>query len=367
MGKSAFEAVTSAELANQIAAKKKSIKKLPTWFKTPLIYFPALISIEQCSSEVTARYKSALVKGDSLVDVTGGFGVDSYYFSNQVAGVTHCEINEELSEIAQHNASILSKTNIEFIKGDGMVFVEKATIQYGTIYIDPSRRSDKGKVFMLKDCVPNVVENLDYLISKSERILIKTSPLLDITAGLKELKNVSEIHIVSTKNECKELIFVVDRLLTAPVKIVCSTLNESLKQFSFEKGGELVAPAMVTEDLESYLYEPDAALLKSGAFDLVAVKFDLKKLHRQTQLYTSNNIEITFPGRIFKIDKVSSTGDLKKEKNLIGNVIVRSFPEKAEVLVKKHKIKPDQNRFLIFTQYREERYIVVSATIIQHY
>lgn len=367
MAKSAYEGVTSVELANQIAAKKKSVKKLPTWFKTPLIYFPAVISIEQCSSETTAKYKSGLVKGNSLVDLTGGFGVDSYYFSYTVARVTHCEINHELSEIAQHNASIFSKTNINFVKGDGMVFVERAEKQFGTIYIDPSRRSDKGKVFMLKDCVPNVVENLDRLISKSERILIKTSPLLDVTAGLKELKNVSEIHIVSTKNECKELIFIVDRLPTLSVKIVCCTLNESIKQFSFEKGEEFVTPSMVTGDLDSYLYEPDAALLKSGAFDLIAVKFDLKKLHRQTQLYTSNNIDITFPGRIFKIDKVSSTGDLKKEKNLSGNVIVRSFPEKAEILTKKYKIKPAQNHFLIFTQYREEQYIVVSATIMQHY
>ena len=368
LAKSAFEGITSAELATQITAKKKAEKKLPTWFKTANIYYPPVLSIEQTSSEITARYKSKLVRGNSLIDVTGGFGVDAYYFSKSAGQVTHCEINSELSAIAQHNAKALKAAHIDFKATDGIAYVNTTEKHFDTIYVDPARRAEKGKVFMLKDCSPDVVSILDTLLEKSARIIIKAAPLLDISAGLSELKQVSEIHIVSVKNECKELLWVIDRGFDGITQIIAVTLNEIEKVFSFYRS-LAQAPVSFSAGLlpSDYLYEPDAALLKSGAFNLIGSTYDLSKLHPQTQLYISGSINKDFPGRIFKIEAILTTAELKKAGNLTGNVIVRNYPAKPEDLVKKYKIKADKDQFLIFTKVANGENIVLKASIIQYY
>jgi len=368
LAKSKFEGISSAELAGQILSKKKSEKKLPRWFYTPGIYYPPALSIEQTSSEITACYKSKLAIGHSLIDLTGGFGIDANYFAKQMGTVTHCEINLELSEIAAHNANILKSNNIEFKALDGMEFIKTTSHQYDTIYVDPARRASKGKVFMLKDCTPDVSNNLDLLLEKSKRLLIKTAPLLDITAGLNELKQVSEIHIVSVKNECKELLWVIDRDFTGELKIIAASLNETEKIFSFQKS-ESHINLKYAENLSTfkYLYEPDTALLKSGAFNLIGERYQLVKLHPQTQLYASNIINNSFPGRIFEIEQQLTTTDLKKATNPTGNIIVRNYPAKPEELSKKYKIMSAQDQFLIFTKTGENDNIILSTRIIQHY
>jgi hypothetical protein len=388
MGKSPFPDVSAADLAGQIAAKNKCVKKLPSWFHQAGTYYPALLSVEQCSSEATAQYKSGLALAGPLIDLTGGFGVDSHYFAKTTTAVTHCEINAELSAIAAHNASIFEQHNIHFLTVDGLQYLGSADLNFDTIYIDPARRSNSGKVFMLKDCTPDVVGNLDLMLSKTKRIIIKTAPLLDITAGLKDLRNVSEIHIVSVRNEVKELLWIIDKEKPAEqkVKITAVTLNEATKQFSFyrNENGDIAGensndqskePATEqTKDtsttqisIGAYLYEPDAALMKSGAFDLIADRYRLRKLDQQTQLYFSENINASFPGRIFKISNFLSAAILKKQKDLMGNVIVRNYPDKAENLVRKYKIKPDREKFLIFTQGKSEGLLIIDSEIIQHY
>ena len=367
MAKSPFPLVSGQELSAQIAAKKKSAKKLPSWFNTTGILYPSLLSIEQCSSETTAAYKAGLAKGINLIDLTGGFGVDSYYFSKTNASVTHCEINEDLSAIAACNAPLLKQQNTDFVAGDGLAFIKNNETHYGTVYIDPARRSGSGKVFMLKDCTPDVTTNMDLLLDRAERILIKTAPLLDITAGMKELNHVAEIHIVSVKNECKELIWVVEPGHARKTKIVCSTLNAEQKQFSFFIGEEGTATTGGTVTPGTYLYEPDVALLKSGAFNLIADRYKLQKFHSQTQLYISSEIHTEFPGRIFKIEELLSSATLKKDKGLKGSVIVRNYPDKAALLVNKYRITPDDHQFIIFTQSAQDGKLIIRGTIIQHY
>lgn len=368
MGKSPFPGIEARELAAQIAAKKKSVRKLPSIYACKGIYYPPLLSIEQCSSEITALYKSGLATGDTLIDLTGGFGIDSLFFARKIAKVTHCEINEELSAIAAHNASMLQQNNMLFIASDGLAYLSIVEETFGTIYIDPARRSSAGKVFMLKDCTPGVVEYLDLLLFKSQRVIIKTAPLLDITAGLKELRNVKEIHIVSVRNECKELLWVLEKTIAAAPKIVSVTLNDAVKEFSFYKGEELAAAALLeTTPSSGFLYEPDAALLKSGAFNLFGARYGLKKLHGQTQLYYANEVNPDFPGRIFKINGIVSTGELKKSKQIKASVISRNYPDKAEQLVKKYRIKPDDQLFLIFTQSSKDGHLIIEAEILQHY
>ncbi len=366
LAKPLFKNVSSAELAGQIAAKKKSTYKLPTWFTTNEIYYPALLSIEQCSSEPTAAYKASLALGNTLIDLTSGFGVDSFFFSKKVNQVYSCEINEELASITAHNAKILGANNIEVLATDGIEFLKSTVQSFDTIYIDPARRNQSNKVFKLKDCTPDITEHLDLFLTKAKRLIIKTAPLLDISAGLLELKNVSEIHILSVKNECKELLWIVDRDYQGEPKITCATLNTTIKTFSFPISDLKITTNITNTELKGYLYEPDVALLKSGAFNLIANRYDLKKLHQQSQLYYSDEYKPEFLGRIFKIEAQLAINELKKEKDLKGNVIVRNFPEKAETLVKKYKITPTHDDFILFTQ-NNNGYLVIKATIIQHY
>ena len=172
-------------ILNQILSKQKSKTKLPTWFITQNIYYPSKISIEQTSSEKIAEYKSQLISGMALIDLTGGFGVDDYYFAKKLNQVTHCEINQELSEIVAHNFEQMNVKNIQCLIGDSFEILKDLNQKFDWIYIDPSRRNDvKGKVFMLKDCLPNVTELLDFYFQFADKILIKTAPILDISAGL---------------------------------------------------------------------------------------------------------------------------------------------------------------------------------------
>lgn len=370
LAKSPFQHVSSAELANQVAAKKKAEKKLPVFYNTIGIYYPPLLSMEQCSSEPTASYKSRLALKGALIDLTGGFGVDSYYFSKAAHDVTHCEINEELSQIAAHNASVLDIKNISFISGDGLEYLRQYS-HFATIYIDPARRSKAGKVFRLADCTPNVVEHYNLLTSKADRIIIKTSPLLDISAGLKELPNVTEIHILSVKNECKEVLWVIDtnqqdQTTVKPIQFFSITLNEDEKVFSFFRGQEASSP-VIAGTIGEYLYEPDAALLKSGAFDLIGNQYHLQKLHPQTQLFCADTWNKDFPGKVFKIKEITPFKELKKQTDLKGNVIVRNFQETPEALIKKYKIRSDKTGFLIFTQSTAMGYMVIKAEVVQYY
>jgi 16S rRNA G966 N2-methylase RsmD len=366
LSKSQFPEVSGQELAAQIAARKRSEKKLSTWFGKLQIYYPALISVEQSSSEVTAAYKSTLIKGDEVIDLTGGFGVDSYYFAQVAKSVVHCEINQELSHIAAHNAQILGANNISFLATDGIAYIKTRTEQQGTIYVDPARRSQTGKVFMLKDCTPNVVDNLEVLLSKAERIIIKTSPLLDISAGIKELRNVSEVQVISTRNECKELLFIIDKGYEGPIKITSVAINATIKKLSFTES-DLESTDLVEEGLGTYLYEPDVALLKSGKFNAIASNFELQKLDVQSQLYTSDIFKPEFPGRVFRVTDSVSITNLKKQKDLVGNVIVRNYPDKPERLIKQFKIKPADEEFLIFTKVHNTGYILLKAQILQYY
>ncbi len=366
LSKSPFPEVSSAELANQIAAKKKAEKKLPTWFNTKEIYYPSTLSIEQTSSEDTAVYKSSLVNGKRLIDITAGFGVDSFYFSQKMEEVYSCEINEELSAISAHNAKLLNAKSIQCLSTDGLAYLSENGVTFDSIYADPARRSTSGKVFKLADCTPNVVTHLPLLLSKAERIIIKTSPLLDLRAGLTELQNVSEIHIVSVKNECKELLWVIDKDFNQETRIVCATLNATVKQIELPLYDDDKVVLMEKAVNSGYLYEPDTALMKSGAFNAVANAFALTKLGKQSHLYFSEELKQDFIGRIFKITKIYSPNELKKEKDLQGNVIVRNFPERAENLVKKLKIKPSQETFYLFTQIQQE-YVVFKTVIEQYY
>ena len=299
--KSVFNTISSKELAEQIEAKNKCKNKLPSWYKTKKIYYPNKLNIEQCSSELTAAYKAQIVGGKSLVDLTGGFGVDSFYFSKKIEQIFHCEINENLSKIAAHNFDILGVKNTEVIPLDGLGFLRNSNEVYDWIYLDPSRRSaSKRKVFLLSDCTPNIIKYLELLFKKSKNILLKTSPLLDISSTLKQLKNVKEIHVVAVNNEVKELLWVLQAGFTNEIRVKTINLKKGLAETYEFTWSEEKRTSLSFAEPQNFLYEPNAAILKAGAFKLIAKDFMVEKLNLHSHLYTSEEL-VQFPGRSFKI------------------------------------------------------------------
>lgn len=364
--KNPFPEIVWTEILNQIASKSKAKEKLPTWFKQQNIVYPGKISLEQTSSEKTAQYKSEIVSGDSLIDLTGGFGVDDYYFAKKIKQVVHCELKQELSEIVRHNFEVLEQKNITCIYGDSLITLQNLNQQFDWIYIDPSRRSDaKGKVFMLQDCLPNVPENMEMYFSFTKNILIKTAPILDITAGLTELQHVKKIHIVAVHNEVKELLWEIEKDYQGQILVQTINFNkEAVEKYGFILHSE--SPNLTYSLPKKYIYEPNSAILKSGAFELIATHFKLEKLHQHSHLYTSSEI-IDFPGRIFKMDSYFEYN--KKEmkqflENTKANITTRNFPETVENIRKKWKIKDGGERYSFFTTDATNRKIVLLCSKI---
>jgi hypothetical protein len=352
---------------NQISAKQKARIKLPTWFKTKNILYPSKISLEQTSSERTAAYKSKLVLGKNLIDLTGGFGVDDFYFAQKVDQVIHCEINSELSEIVTHNFIQLEVENIKCIIGDSETIIKDLNQKFDWIYIDPSRRNDaKGKVFMLKDCLPNVPILVDFYFNFASNILIKTAPILDITAGLSELKNVKAIHIVAIDNEVKELLWILEKDYSkTPEIITCNIAKDTIENFSFISN-QLVTT--ITYSLpKQYLYEPNSAIMKSGGFDVIPAQFKVEKLHQHSHLYTSDFL-IAFPGRTFKVENSINYNKAEMKpflENKKANITTRNFPDSVETIRKKWKIKDGGDLYCFFTTDATNNKIVLLCSKIQ--
>ena len=355
-----FENVSTQEIVEQIEAKKKCQNKLATWFNTKNIYYPNKLNIEQTSSELTAAYKASSISGNSIIDLTGGFGVDCISFSKKFKQVIHCEINNKLSQIVAHNLQQLNIKNTQIIPVDGISFLRKSTENYDWIYIDPSRRDDiKGKVFLLKDCLPNVPENLEVLFKHSDNILIKTSPILDLKSAISELTFVKKIHIVAVNNEVKELLFVLEKNYTDKIIIKTINISKNKNQF-FEFDFNTTVDSNYSLPL-NYLYEPNAAILKSGGFHEITTQFDISKLQQHAHLYTSKEL-IDFPGRRFKIKQVISF-DKKQLKKLIptgkANITIRNFPITVTQIRKKTKLKDGGNQYLFFTTNKNSKHIII--------
>lgn len=366
--KSPFKGVSSSELAEQISGKIKCKNKLPKWFATQGIYFPPKLVIEQASSEQTALYKSGLVYGN-LFDMTGGFGVDDYYFSLRCKNVIHCELQPELSQIVAHNFSVLGQKNIEFFCGNSIDYLSDNQLFFDIIYLDPARRNNNNdKVFLLKDCQPNIVEHLCFLWQFTNTILIKTSPMLDVWAGINDLHNVAEIHIIAVENEVKELLFLLKKnehntdILIKSVNIL-PTENQEFSFYLSEK-----------ENLEEtyslpkkYLYEPNAAIMKSGGFSVLSKKFHLEKLAQHSHLFTSQKLISDFQGRVFEIEQVTDFNkSLEKTlKNQSFNITTRNFILSVADIRKKFKIKEGGEKYLFFTTDFNNKKIVISCKKIK--
>ena len=355
---SPFSHIPIEDLLQQIESKRKAEKKLPNWFTNDNIVYPKKLSLEQCSSEITAEYKASIVSGKSLIDVTGGFGIDTYYFSKQFKEVTYCEINEELAAVVDHNLKQLNVENVDVKATNGIRYLKEVDKPFDVLFVDPSRRDDvKGKVFLLKDCVPYLPPKIPFLLSKAKTLLIKVSPLLDLSQTIKELQFVSEIHIVAVNNEVKELLFVVTKDSDAAIQIQTVNFQHgTVQQFGFEYGE---SPYSNYEIPQRYLYEPNAAVLKSGGFHHLTHTYEVFKLQEHSHLYTSETL-LDFPGRAFEIEAVFPYDKKKITKHLEerkANITTRNFPKSVAQIRKELKLKDGGKIYLFFTKNMKQKLI----------
>jgi precorrin-6B methylase 2 len=341
-------------LVQHIRARQKIKNKLPTWYQHPQVRYPAMVSVEQSSSEKTAAFKAELVSGNLLLDLTGGLGLDSFFFSDKFKKVIYLERQPELVEIAAHNAQVLGNTNIEFRQGEASAFLDDFTSQADWIYLDPARRDEANrKVFNLTDCEPDVVQLLPKLLAKGKNILIKTSPMLDISQALGQLESVQKVYVVAVDNECKEVLYHVAASENPNLQVETINLSAGVSKqtFTFDYAAEENAPVTYTLP-QTYIYEPNAAILKAGGFKSLAKYYGLNKLHRNSHLYTSEGLVPDFPGRIFKLRTISRYQ--KKElachlPDSKANITVRNFPDSVAAIRKKTGLKEGGDIYLFAT------------------
>lgn len=347
---SPFKDISIQELAVQLKGKRKAEKKLPSWFRNDQILYPPSLNLEQSSSEITAEYKASLASGNSMIDLTGGLGIDTYFLSKSFKRTIYCEENAELASLVSHNFNALKSEGIEVIIEDSISYLENSSEEFDWIYVDPARRNEQGgKVFHLSECTPNVIQHLNFFIEKASNILIKTSPLLDIQAGISALKYVHEIHILAVENDVKELLWVLKRNPSEEIKV---------KTINFSASGNEIYENIFQPNTEvsflspqKYLYEPNAAIMKSGLNNSLGKELNLDKLHQNSQLFTSEE-KISFPGRRFEVLKVLPYHPKKIKKELHFekvNITVRNFPESVQEIRKKLNLKEGGNDYLFFT------------------
>ena len=448
------EGIDKQFVIRQIQARQVLGKKLPSWAENDELIFPKKLSLEQCSSELTAKYKASLstefveerlstkrhetISADScelveekrfsvdscglveekrfsadscglveekrfsadscelveekefsvdscelvdkervLVDLTGGMGVDTAFLSDNFDKTFYVEMQEELCEIAKHNFKILNK-NIEVVNDNAEHFLTICD-EVDCIYLDPARRDEYGrKMVSLHDCSPDVVELHDLLLEKAKRVLIKVSPMLDIEMVKKELKDISVIHVVAVRNECKEILICLQttdnrqQLTAHSSQLVATDLREGWN-FTFFEEEELNAQWTLADGVGKYLYEPGVACMKAGCFKLLSQRYALDKLHRNSHLYTSDELVSDFPGRVFEVlDVFPFDKKTKKEITSLLNqqpkansqqpkasVATRNFPLSADELRKNLGLQDGSEFYIFGTTMKGEKKIVI--------
>ena len=362
-----FPLVDMSMAIRQINGKQKIKSKVPLFYKNDEVLYPIQLSLEQSSSESTAKYKSNLCEGKSIADLTGGFGVDCCFMSERFECATYVERQAELCALANHNYRVLSRNNIEVVHAETEQYLAEMN-PVDWIFIDPARRSSSGKkVVFLSDCEPDVSALSLLLLQKAKQVMIKLSPMMDITAAAKELPNTFEIHIISIENECKEVLLLLDQEVHSNPKITTVNLSKNDKKdvFEFFQNEESVIQINFASTTETYLYEPNTSVMKSGAFKLIAGKFELHKLHINTHLYTSVKLTLDFPGRTFKVQNQwgNSKKELKElaEKIPKANMSVRNYPLSVDDLRKKLKIKEGGETYLFACTLANEQKVIIEC------
>ncbi len=377
------EGVDMAYALQQIDGWQRAKTKLPTWAATSGMVFPPHISMEQCSSEATATYKQKLAKGAKMADLTGGFGVDFSYMSRNFSHATYVEQQEHLCKTAQHNFKVLGLNNTSVVCTDAETFLHSLNEKLDLIYLDPARRDSNGKkTYAITDCTPDVVRLMPTLLSKAKKIIIKLSPMLDITEAANQLGCIDEVHVISVKNECKEMLLVADtENRRSTIKIVC--VNDESTYTADEthegrKGKYAQQPIATTPPAAGdMLLVPNASVMKAGCFSSLTNRFDIQKLDPNTHLFIAKNADFientqstllyTFPGKTYQISAVSSMNSRELRNNLYGithaNIAVRNYPMSADQLRKKLKLKDGGDTYIFITRMAQKHIAIITKKL----
>ena len=373
----------------QIEARQILSKKVPSWAANPDLLFPKHLSLEQCSSELTAKYKTKIVgkivgtrrsaslqpdtddQPAAFIDLTGGLGIDSFFLSENFRNAYYVENQNELCELAENNFRVLGR-KINVVNDDAESFLNEIPSdpcsKSSWIFVDPARRDVfNRKMVSLRDCSPDVVELQEKMLEVAEHVLIKASPMLDISLICSELKNIKEIHVVSVKNECKEILVLLERGFAGRIKIVCVNLRQDEQnrqdEFCCFDDDEKNAVPVFADTMRKYLYEPNSSLMKAGVFRLVSQSFKIDKLHVNSHLYTSDNLISDFPGRVFEVVAFSNF-DKKVKKELLkdvkkASVVTRNFPLSADTLRKNLNLQESDGTFVFGTTMRDDKKVII--------
>ncbi len=351
----------------QIAGLQRIKYKIPTFCSTKNIVFPPQLNLEQSSSESTALYKKSLCEGNIFIDITGGFGVDFYFISQHFEQSIYIERNKELCEIAKHNFEALGAKNISVINADAVEYIDKMPLT-DCVFVDPARRDKTGeKTVFLSDCEPDMTQIYQLILKKTNLLMVKLSPMLDISAAINALSNVHEVHIISVENECKEVLLLLRPAKAIEIKYKAINIlkSNSIEGFEFTKESEKNAVFNFSTKIENYLYEPNSSVLKAGAFKSIANSFNLNKLSKNTHLYTSENLICEFPGRSFNVEKVwgMNKKDLTELKKQVpkANISTRNFPLKPEELKKKTGIADGGDTYLFGCTLADESKVIIEC------
>ena len=358
----------------QIAGWQTACTKLPEWAATDGIVYPPRLSMEQCSSEATAKYKAKVLdpSTSTVIDLTGGFGVDFSYMARGFQKAVYVERQHHLCEAARHNFQLLGLENAEVVCVDGVEYLKNLPSPSNaqsplTIYLDPARRNENGKkTYAIGDCTPDVVALKDLLLEKAGRVMIKLSPMLDWHKAVDDLGEVVEVHIVSVDNECKELLLVLAKNPAAPLRVVCANIRHDTETELFEffpSNDNLSIPLFPALRERDFLYEPNASIMKAGCFAEVAHRFGVQPTGSNSHLFLSPQFIPDFPGRKFQIEKVTSMN--KKElKHVIGgltkaNITVRNFPLSVAELRKRLKLADGGDTYIFATTLGEKDHVLL--------
>ncbi len=352
----------------QIAGWQAARHKLPRWAATEGIVYPAHLSMEQCSSEATALFKAGVLgTGDSMVDLTGGFGVDCSYLARGFRQAVYVERDAALCDLARHNFPLLGCPHVEVCRAEAEDYL-RTMAPADMIYLDPARRDSHGsRTVAIADCTPDVTSLLPLLLQKGACVCVKLSPMLDIAQALHDLPSVEQVFVISVQGECKELLLLLRRpAVSGQAAFSCVNLTHGATScFRFTAGEEREAECRFTPEVRAYLYEPGASLLKAGAFRLPAVRYDMEKLHPNSHLYTSDMLVPDFPGRTFAVESVCTFG--KKELKALtsslerANLTVRNFPASVAELRKRLRLREGGDTYLFATTLADGRKVIVKC------
>jgi hypothetical protein len=365
----AIAGVSAAIIADQISGKRKAKYKIPTFYSSQVIYPPG-INLEQSSSEQTATFKAKILMRavpicKRLIDLTGGFGVDSFFLSKIFKAVQYVEPNANLLQLVKQNHSQLGAFNITHHNKTAEAFLSEEE-EASAIFIDPSRRSESKKVFAFADCEPNI-NNLQHQIFRASGVLlVKASPMLDIKLGMTELNFTEQVFVLSVDDEVKEVLFLCKKDFTGePVINAVNLKRGDAESFVFKFSEEANAEVVFSDPL-SYLYEPNSSILKAGAFKSVAQNYNLRKIQINTHLYTSENLISEFPGRVFRIES-----EVKPDKKTVAqifsdgkaNVIARNYPLTVDEIKKKSGLKDGGEKYLIAFSGLNKKFTVAASRV----